>query len=108
MHYVTQHARSIGHHGHDYTRKDIMPMLSYEYLWSEDSIELGYMFTVSSWQYDSTTEDNHYRLDGGYYDKIYFCYTHHFDQESKIHLSLSHEVNFGGFGGGNLRYMMFF
>ena len=107
-HYVIQKTKSVGYNQHKYKREEILPAIFFEYLWTKHHLELGYMFTLQGWEYNSFDSANDFRLENGYFDKIYLGYKYHFNQNAILHLSISHQLNVSGFGGGNIQYLMFF
>jgi hypothetical protein len=107
-HYVIQKAKSVGYSQHKYKRQEILPAVFFDYLWIKHQIELGYMFTLQSWEYNSINSVYDFNLENGYFDKIYLGYKYHFNPNAILHLSISHQLNVRGFGGGNIQYLMFF
>lgn len=108
MHFLRQKARSIGFSRHTFDRQDLMPAMFYEWLLKEHVLQAGFMFSVHNWDYESGGERDGYRVEQGYFDKVFLSYTHQFTKTAKILFSISHEVSVGGFGGGNIQYQMFF
>lgn len=107
LHYLIKNANSDGYKGHDYRRKEFLPAIFYEYILPKNIFEFGYMSSIYDWNYDSITNVNDY-LDEGYIEKVKFGWTYHFNENTKLQLSISHVVSITNFGGANLQYMMLF
>ena len=108
LHYVTNKAKSIGFREHFFEREDFLTALSYERFFSRHIIELQYMFALPSWDYRSFHEQEASYDYSGIMDKVKIGWTYNFPQGSKIHISVSHEVQVGNFGGANLQYILLF
>ncbi|MCK4560102.1 MAG: hypothetical protein KAV45_09985 [Calditrichia bacterium] len=108
LHYVTNRAKSIGYREHFFKREDFLTALSYERFFSRHIIELQYMFALPSWDYISHHEEEVSYDYQGIMDKVKIGWTYNFPQGSKIHISVSHEVQVGNFGGANLQYILIF
>ncbi len=108
LHYVTNRAKSIGYREHFFKREDFLTALSYERFFSRHIIELQYMFALPSWDYISHHEEEVSYDYQGIMDKVKIGWTYNFPQGSKIHISVSHEVQVGNFGGANLQYILLF
>jgi hypothetical protein len=107
-HYVIKDARSFGFREHEFERRDLLAGIFYEYFWSKNTVELGYMLSVYDWTYDSADNALDADLQNKYYDKVYLGYTYSFDDRSTLRISISHQPAIKGFGGGSIQYMMFF
>lgn len=106
-HYVRQEAGSSGFSGHDFERNDFLAGVFYERILSRHSIDLGYMAALFDWNYNGFTGEAGERQNG-YADKLKLGWSYAFAKNARIHISISHQVNIGGFGGANLQYLMFF
>jgi hypothetical protein len=105
--YISQFAEGYGYQGHKFNRSDIMFGAFYEYFLGSHSLELGYMFTIADYEYEGMG----YRPDfnhQGYVDKVMLGWLYAFPNDAQINISLSHQLTIGGFGGANLKYIMFF
>ena len=107
-HYIIKDARSLGFREHDFERRDLLAGLFYENLWSDHIVEVGYMFSLYDWTYDSAIDGLDENLQNKYYDKVYLGYSYSFDNRSILRISISHQPAIKGFGGGSIQYMMFF
>jgi hypothetical protein len=108
LHYVHKNGKSLGFRQHDFTRNDFLSALSYERFLGSHIIEVQYMFAVPSWEYQSFHDQESSYDYSGIMDKIKLGWTYQFPQNSKIHISVSHEVQVGNFGGANLQYILLF
>jgi hypothetical protein len=108
LHYVHNNGESIGFREHIFERDDFLSALSYERFFGRHIIELQYMFALPSWNYQSSHEQEVYYDYSGIMDKVKIGWTYQFPQSSKIHISVSHEVQVGNFGGANLQYILLF
>jgi hypothetical protein len=66
------------------------------------------MFALPSWDYQSFHDQEPSYNYSGIMDKVKIGWTYQFPQSSQIHISVSHEVNVGNFGGANLQYILLF
>ena len=108
LHYVTNRAKSAGYREHYFEREDFLSALSYERFFGRHIIELQYMFALPSWDYQSFHEQELSYDYSGIMDKVKIGWTYNFPQGSKMHISVSHEVQVGNFGGANLQYILLF
>ena len=106
-HYLIQNAGSIGYRAHDYERKESLNGVYYERIFSNFSIEGGYLFSFYTRKYNGTLSNNDYSKND-FSSKIKISWNYKFNKNAVLQLSLSHEIDTNGFGGGNLLYMMFF
>jgi hypothetical protein len=101
--------KSVGYREHLYDRNDFLSAVSYERFLGRHIIELQYMFAIPSWDYQSFHEmeqpSNNY---SGNMDKVKIGWTYQFPLRSQIHISVSHEIQAGNFGGANLQYILLF
>ena len=105
-HYLFQRAGSSGFNAHDFERNETMNGLFYERIIGNNFIEVGYMFSIFNWDYNSQdNEKDYYRKDNS--SKVKLSWTYQFNN-AQLQFSLSHEIDTNGFGGGNLQYQMFF
>ena len=106
-HYLFQRAGSSGFNAHDFERNETMNGLFYERIIGNNFIEVGYMFSIFNWDYNSQdNEKDYYRKDNS--SKVKLSWTYKFKNNAQLQFSLSHEIDTNGFGGGNLQYQMFF
>jgi hypothetical protein len=108
LHYVVNRSKSIGYREHTFEREDLFSALSYERFFGRHIIELQYMFALPSWDYQSFHDQEPSYNYSGIMDKVKIGWTYQFPQSSQIHISVSHEVNVGNFGGANLQYILLF
>ena len=108
LHYVNKKAKSIGYRQHRFDRNDILMAFSYERFFGKHMIELQYMYALPRWNYDSYHEQEQSYAYRGTMDKVKIGWTYQFPQRSEIHISASHEVHEGTFGGANLQYILLF
>ena len=107
LHYVELKAESRGFNEHDYDRKDIVGGAFYEYLWPNSGATFAYAFGQPDIAYRAPDLSENYDLDD-YRDKIIVSWRYNFSENAQIDLSVSHEVSARGFGGGAVRFQMFF
>jgi len=108
LNYVNKKAKSIGYREHFFDREDFLSAVSYERFFGSHIIELQYMFALPSWDYQSFHDQEPSNSYSGIMDKVKIGWTYQFPQSSQIHISVSHEVNVGNFGGANLQYILLF
>jgi len=106
-HYVDQKAESSGFNEHTYDRSDILGGAFYEYLWPHSSATFGYGFGQPDIAYRAPDPAESYNLDE-YHDKIMVGWRYTFSDDAQIYVSVAHEVSDQGFGGGAIRFQMFF
>lgn len=106
-HYVFQKAASAGFNAHDFERDDWLLGFFYERIFSRHIVDAGYMFTSFGWDYKALAGQGNYSRNG-YVDKVKLGWTYSFKKIAQINISISHQLNIGGFGGANLQYIMFF
>ena len=107
LHYVELKAESRGFNEHDYDRTDILGGAFYEYLWPNSGATFAYAFGQPDIAYRAPDPTENYNLDD-YRDKIIVGWRYNFSENAQIDLSVSHEVSAQGFGGGAVRFQMFF
>ena len=107
MHYVDQKADSHGFNEHDYDRADVVGGAFYEYLWPNSGATFAYAFGQPDIAFQAPDAAENYTLDD-YRDKLSIGWRYNFSEDAQIHLSVSHEVSVNGFGGGAVRFQMFF
>jgi hypothetical protein len=106
-HYIIQNAESREFSAHDYDRDDLLAGFFYERFFSRHTVDVGYMFSFFDWKYTGFNgQDNYSR--NGYTDKLKLGWSYSFARSAQIHISISHQVSIGGFGGASLQYMMFY
>jgi hypothetical protein len=106
-HYVDHRAESAGFNEHAYDRADILGGAFYEYLWPNSSVSFGYGFGQPDIAYRALDTTENYDLDE-YRDKLIVGWQYTFSEDARIYVSVAHEVSAQGFGGGAIRYQMFF
>lgn len=106
-HYVHQQAGSNGFNSHDFERNDFLAGVFYERIFARHFIDLGYMVSFFDWTYTGFAGQGDDQQNG-YVDKLTLGWSYAFVKSARIHISISHQVNLGGFGGANLQYLMFF
>lgn len=107
MHYVDQKADSRGFNEHDYDRADVLGGAFYEYLWPNSGATFAYAFGQPDIAFQAPDAAESYTLDD-YRDKLSIGWRYNFSKDAQIHVSISHEVSVNGFGGGAVRFQMFF
>ena len=107
MHYVDQKAKSRGFNDHDYDRADVLGGIFYEYLWPYSGATFAYAFGQPDIDFQAPDVAESYMLDE-YRDKICIGWRYSFSEDAQVHVSVSHEVSVNGFGGGAVRFQMFF
>ena len=107
VHYVDQKAKSRGFNEHDYDRADVVGGAFYEYLWPNSGATFAYAFGQPDIAFQAPDAAENYTLDD-YRDKLSIGWRYNFSEDAQIHLSVSHEVSVNGFGGGAVRFQMFF
>ncbi|MDH3362374.1 MAG: hypothetical protein OEM50_01570 [Gammaproteobacteria bacterium] len=107
LHYVELEASSRGFNEHDYERKEVLGGAFYEYLWPNSGATLAYAFGQPDIDYLALDPAGNYKLDD-YRDKLIVGWRYNFSKNAQIDLSISHEVSVQGFGGGAVRFQMFF
>jgi hypothetical protein len=106
-HYVEQEAHSRGFNEHNYDRSDVLGGAFYEYLWPNSGATIGYGFGQPDIAFRAPDPDENYNRDD-YRDKLIVGWRYDFSSNAQIYLSVSHEVSAHGFGGGAVRFQMFF
>lgn len=107
VHYVDQKARSRGFNEHDYDRTDLLGGVFYEYLWPNSGATIAYAFGQPDITFRAPDPTENYQLDD-YRDKLIAGWRYNFSENARLDLSVSHEVSVRGFGGGAVRFQMFF
>jgi len=107
LHYVDKKAESRGFNEHNYDRSDVLGGAFYEYLWPNSGVMFGYAFGQPDIAFRAPDPTENYNLDD-YRDKLIIGWRYNFSEDAQIHVSLSHEVSVQGFGGGAVRFQMFF
>jgi len=107
LHYVDQDAESRGFNEHDYDRTDVVGGAFYEYLWPNSCATFAYAFGQPDIAFRAPDPTENYNLDD-YRDKINVGWRYNFSKDAQIRVSVSHEVNAKGFGGGAVQFQMFF
>jgi hypothetical protein len=107
LHYVDQKAESHGFNEHDYDRVDVLGGVFYEYLWPNSGATFAYAFGQPDIAFRAPDRAENYVLDD-YRDKLIIGWRYNFSDDAQVHVSVSHEVSAKGFGGGAVRFQMFF
>jgi hypothetical protein len=105
--YILQDASSIGYSAHDYSRRELASGVFYQRSFSEHALEGGFLISFFKWDYTSYAQTADY-LRKDHSVKLMLGYHYHFEKNAIFILSLSHEIDTKGFGGGNVQYIMFF
>ena len=106
-HGVSQKASATGYREHDYSHREIIPFIFWEWFIGPGIFETGYMGSVHQWDYEgqSDIDDPHF---DGYIDKIELAYTFDFDSRAMLKIGVSQMASLSGFGGGNVQFFMDF
>jgi hypothetical protein len=107
VHYLDQKAESRGFNEHDYTRTDVLGGAFYEYLWPNSGATFAYAFGQPDIIFQAPDATDSYKRDD-YRDKLVVGWRYDFSEDAQIHVSVSHEVSVNGFGGGAVRFQLFF
>lgn len=107
VHYLDQKAESRGFNEHDYNRSDVLGGAFYEYLWPNSGATFAYAFGQPDIVFEAPDPTDSYRRDD-YRDKLIVGWRYNFSEDAQIHVSVSHEVSVNGFGGGAVRFQLFF
>jgi hypothetical protein len=107
VNYVDQKAESRGFNEHDYDRADVLGGAFYEYLWPNSGATFAYAFGQPDIAFRAPDGTDNFNLDD-YRDKLIVGWRYNFSDDAQINLSVSHEVSVRGFGGGSVRFQMFF
>ena len=105
--FVDQKAESRGFNEHVYDRSDVLGGAFYEYLWPNSGATFGYAFGQPDIAFRAPDLTGDYNIDD-YRDKLIVGWQYKFSADSQIYVSISHEVSAKGFGGGAIRFQMFF
>lgn len=105
--YVHQEADSRGFNEHNYDRTDILGGAFYEYNWPNSGATFGYALGQPDIAFRALEPADNFNLDD-YRDKLIVGWRYNFSDHAQIHVSVSHEVSAHGFGGGSVRFQMFF
>jgi hypothetical protein len=106
-HYVDHQAESVGFNEHTYDRSDVLGGAFYEYLWPNSSATFGYGFGRPDIAFQAIDATENYKLED-YWDKLMVGWRYAFSDDAQIYVSVAHEVSAKGFGGGAIRFQMFF
>ncbi|MGB5626329.1 MAG: hypothetical protein WBM61_11385 [Woeseiaceae bacterium] len=107
VHYLDQKAESRGFNEHDYSRTDVLGGAFYEYLWPNSGVTFAYAFGQPDIVFQALDATESYKRDD-YRDKLVVGWRYNFSEDAQIHVSVSHEVSVNGFGGGAVRFQLFF
>ena len=107
VHYVDQKAESVGFNEHGYDRTDVLGGAFYEFLWPSSGATFGYAFGQPDIVFRAPDSAENYNLDD-FRDKLIVGWRYNFSGDALIYVSVSHEVSAQGFGGGAVRFQMFF
>ena len=107
LHYLAQKAHASMYRAHRYARRDYLSGVFYERDVRQSRIDFGYMISFYDYRYHGLAGQKGYTRQG-YVDKLKLGWTYRFPQGARLHLSLSHELSSGEFGGANLQSMIFF
>ncbi len=106
--YLWQYSESQGTDSYTYMRNEFMPFLFAEYWFSKKhSLELAVMESLYNW--DSSSGNEIYNFaEKGNIEKVKLGWTMYLLPAVRLQLSVSHVFSIGGFGGGNIQYLMYF
>ncbi len=107
MHYVNQYARAGGYKQYTYNRNEYIPAVFLKRSSEKYSVRIGYNGSFYNWDFDDYFNIKDDSKDD-FVDKLNLGFTYHFSQTAHVYLSVSHVLQLDDFGGGNMRYMMFF
>lgn len=107
VNYVDQTAESRGFNEHDYGRTDVLGGAFYEYLFPNSGATFAYAFGQPDIAFRAPDRADNFNLDD-YRDKLIVGWRYNFANDAQILVSVSHEVSARGFGGGAVRFQMFF
>jgi hypothetical protein len=102
---VWQDSDADGFRTFAYERGEWLPALFYTFTRGHHALELGYMGSLYSWDFDDLTGSDGYRTDD-ITEKVKLGYTYRFSERGSLHLSLSHVFSFFGFGGGGVQFTL--
>ncbi len=105
--YLVQTAKANGFMQYEFIRKEFIKALYFYYDYKYFTIKTGYMRTDFNNDYDDRNSDNDYKKDIST-QKLFIGFSGNITKNSRLLFSVSHEIRFHGFGGGNLQYQMFF
>jgi len=107
-HFLWQYSESAGTETYNYMRNEIMPSLFAEYRFNEKhNLELAVMESFYNWGSDSGNEIHNF-AEKGNVEKVKLGWTVYLLPKVRLQLSVSHVFSIGGFGGGNIQYLMYF
>lgn len=107
LHAIRQYSRADGYKNYRYKRHEYMPALFVKRNLREHTLELGYFSSVYGWDYDDIRGLMDY-VRNDYIDKLRLGWTYHFNEKTRIHLTLSHVLEIKRFGGGSGQFMVLF
>ena len=105
--YLVQTAKAFGFKKYEFVRKEFIKALYFHYDSRYFTIKIGYLRTDFNNDYDDRHSDNDYKKDIST-QKLFIGIFADLSKNSRLLFSVSHEIRFHGFGGGNLQYQMFF
>ena len=106
-HGVWMNAESCGYRAHDFSRLDMMPAAFYKFFTGKNTLIFGYFHSQFEWEYLSRAGIRNYNKQG-LTEKLLIGWSWQFNKQANIQISLSHETELNNFGGGSIRYRIFF
>jgi len=103
MQRVWQGSDARGSRDFIYDRSEWLPSIFYTFTGGAHTLELGYMGSLYSWDFDDRIGVESYSAEE-VTEKVKLGYTFCFSERGSLHLSVSHVFSFFGFGGGNVRF----
>ena len=105
--YLWQFSESGGREAYTYARNELMPSLFAEYRFNEKhSLELAVMESFYGWDSSSGNEIHNF-AEKGNIEKVKLGWNVRLAPQTRLQLSVSHVFSIGGFGGGNIQYLMY-
>ena len=104
---VWQDATASGFRPFEYDRSEWLPSVFYSYSGDDHSVELGYMGSLYSWDFDDRSGVDSFAAED-ITEKAKLGYTYRFSEQGSIHLSLSHVFSASGFGGAGVQFQLGF
>ncbi len=105
--YLVQTAKASEYMQYEFVRKEFIKTLYFYYDSKYFTIKTGYLRTDFNNDYDDQNSENDYKKDSSN-QKLFIGLFGDLTKNSRLLFSISHEIKFHGFGGGNLQYQMFF
>ena len=104
---VIQTARARGYRDYQYERREVLPQLFYEYMFSRNTVEIGLIGSYYHWNYNESDERHDNTAEGKHVQKARVGWIYDFG-EAKLLLTISHVLSISGFDGANVQYVTYF